>query len=187
MTNPLRLYLDWRGITLPIPPTIRLHRDLRHPEAKKRFPAMVAAVQGPDRKFIGCHRTYLTLAGRKADVEPLKMSLGPISGGAVRLAAAAEEIAIGEGIETCLSFMQLFGIPAWAGLSTSGVRSIVLPPLPLARVVHIAIDVDPNKAGERAAEAAGARFCCEGRKVRFAFPSVGCKDFNDMVVRHVAT
>jgi hypothetical protein len=35
---------------------------------------------------------------------------------------------IGEGIETCLAAMQAAGDPAWAALSTSGLRALDLPP-----------------------------------------------------------
>lgn len=107
---------------------------------------------------------------------PGKMMLGACAGGAVRLAAVGDELAVGEGIETCLSFMQATGIPTWAALSTSGVRAIVLPPLPLAATVYLVVDAD--RAGEAAATAAGLRLAGEGRRVKLARPVAG-KDVND--------
>ena len=53
--------------------------------------------------------------------------LGPWRGGAVKLDAAANALMIGEGIETCLAAMQATGRPAWAALSTSGLRALELP------------------------------------------------------------
>src|SRR5437763_14112593 len=101
--------------------------------------------------------------------------LGHYMGGAIRLAAAGPEMAIGEGIETTLSYMQASGIPSWAAICTSGMRSIVLPALPLAAVVHLLVDLDA--AGEKAAAAAD-RLTREGRQVKLARPVIG-KDFND--------
>jgi hypothetical protein len=52
-----------------------------------RLPALVAAVRDVDGKFVGIHRTFLRRDGSaKADIEPAKASLGPVRGGAVRLA-----------------------------------------------------------------------------------------------------
>jgi putative DNA primase/helicase len=102
--------------------------------------------------------------------------LGRFMGGAIRFAAAGPEMAIGEGIETTLSYMQVSGIPSWAAICTSGMRSIVLPPLPMAAVVHLLVDLDP--AGEEAAKAAADRLSREGRAVKLARPTTG-KDFND--------
>lgn len=185
-TSLVERYLRNRGITLPLPPTLRFHRALLHAESKRLLPAMVGAVQGPDRSVVGVHRTYISPTGTKASVELAKMSLGPISGGAVRLAAAAETLAICEGIETGLSYMQLTGIPTWAALSTSGIRSIVLPKI--VRTVIIAHDhdeIDPRtgmRPGLAAAEAAARRFESEWRIVQFATPAYGLKDFNDMLI-----
>lgn len=177
-------YLRARGIGLEMLPTIRHHRGLRHPDDKKKYQCMVAAVQAPGRKITGVHRTFITPAGRKLAMEKVKFAFGPTSPGAVRLAAAAEEMAVGEGIETCLSYMECRAIPTWAALSTSGMRSVQLPPLPLARIVHIAADNDENKAGEMAADALALRLRKEGREVVIDFPPGGLKDFNDCAVGH---
>ena len=58
----------------------------------------------------------------KAPIDPQKMMLGPCRGGAVRLAEPSDVLMVGEGIETCLAAMQATGHPAWAALSTSGLR-----------------------------------------------------------------
>jgi hypothetical protein len=187
--TPAELYLRRRGITIELPPVLRYHHALRHPDLSAWTPGMVALVERHDGELLGLHRTFVTPRGQKAirgERDRMALALDSLSGGAVRLAPAAEEMAVGEGIETSLSYMQLFGIPTWATLSTSGLRSVVLPPLPLARVVHIAMDLDANRAGEIAARAAAKRFEAEGRDVRFDRPAVDCKDFNDMVAPNAA-
>ena len=45
----------------------------------------------------------------------------------MRLAPAGDVLMVGEGIETCLAAMQATGHPAWAALSTSGLRALDLP------------------------------------------------------------
>ncbi|MGE0701710.1 MAG: toprim domain-containing protein [Hyphomicrobiaceae bacterium] len=108
-----------------------------------------------------------------------KMMLGPCRGGAVRLAplTGTGSLMIGEGIETCLAAMQATGLPAWAALSTSGLRALELPGD--NRDVIVLADGDPP--GEAAAAAAARRWVGEGRRVRIARPPDG-SDFNDVLV-----
>jgi putative DNA primase/helicase len=174
--TPAETYLRERGIRGELPPTLR-YAVLKHTDTGLMLPAMVAAVQAPDRSICGLHRTYLRADGAgKAPVSKPRMMLGRYMGGAIRCAAAAPEMAIGEGIETTLSYMQATGVPSWAAICTSGMRSIVLPPLPMAATVHLLVDLDA--AGEDAAQAAADRLSREGRWVKLARPIVG-KDFND--------
>lgn len=66
-------YLRARGITLAPPLSLRFHPGLWHMESGRRWPAMVAAVQGPDGAMLGAHRTYLRSDGSgKAPVSPAR-------------------------------------------------------------------------------------------------------------------
>lgn len=179
--TPIEAYLRRRGLTLPIPASIRHHPGLLYTPAGLRFPAMVCAVQAPDRRLQAIHRTYLTADGRKADVASPKMMLGPCAGGAVRLGPAARRLLVGEGIETSLAAMQATGIPAWAALSTSGLRSLILPSV----VREVVIAADGDGPGIEAAEAAARRWTAEGRTCRIARPPEG-SDFADVLVGRTA-
>ena len=171
------LYLRSRGLTKPIPPTIRFSSKLKHGPTGMRLPAMVCAVQGPDRDVTGVHRTFLRLDGKaKAPFTKPKLMLGRCVGGAVRLAAAGPILAIGEGIETSLTVMQESGIPTWAALSTGGMEGLILPPC----VKEVVLCPDGDTPGDGAALAAAHRFLSEGRKVRLARPPDGT-DFNDLL------
>jgi putative DNA primase/helicase len=121
-------YLGSRGLYLPLPITIRFHEGLKH-SSGSFWPAMVALVRrGVDDQWMAIHRTFLAKDGMsKAPVAPQKMMLGPCRGSAVRLGAPSNVLMVGEGIETCLSAMQATGNPAWAALSTSGLRALDLP------------------------------------------------------------
>ena len=111
-------YLRRRGITLPVPPSIRLHPGLRHGPTGLILPAMVAGVQAPDRRVCAIHRTFLTEYGAKASVLTPKMALGPFGAGAVRLAKAGPLLGLAEGIEDALAAMQLCELPCWAVLGS---------------------------------------------------------------------
>jgi putative DNA primase/helicase len=123
-------YLAGRSITIPEPPSLSWAPRCWHRETGRCLPAVVAAIVDVAGELIGAHRTYLRPDGRgKADVEPAKAMLGRAAGGAVRLAPASELLMVGEGIETCPAAMQACKLPAWAALSTSGMTTMLLPPV----------------------------------------------------------
>jgi phage/plasmid primase-like uncharacterized protein len=140
---------------------------------------MLAAVTDIAGTVLAVHRTYLAKDGKgKAPVAPTKMTLGAVGGLAVHLAPAGERLAVSEGIETGLSVQFATGIPTWAAISAGGMRTLILPPLPLAREIVIAADNDA--VGMKSAQDAAARWQREGRSVRIASPPEG-KDFNDVL------
>lgn len=170
-------YLASRGLTLSLPSSLRFHPGLRHPSGSL-WPAMVALVtKGTDDKPLAIHRTFLACEGQaKAPVEPEKMMLGPCRGGAVRLAEPGEVLMVGEGIETCLAAMQATRHPAWAALSTSGLRALHLPP----GIREVIVLADGDDAGEAAARDCARRWT-SGRDVCIARAPRGM-DFNDVLL-----
>jgi hypothetical protein len=140
---------------------------------------MVALVtRGADDMRLAIHRTFLARDGSgKAPTIPNKMMLGPCRGGAVRLANPGELLMVGEGIETCLAAMQATGHPAWAALSTSGLRALDLP----ESVGEVVVLADGDDPGEAAARDCALRWKRPGRRVRIARPPRGM-DFNDVLL-----
>jgi putative DNA primase/helicase len=177
--TPVAIYLGSRGLHMPLSDALRFHPAMKHP-AGGFWPAMVALVtKGLDGAPVAVHRTFLARdGGGKAPVDPQKMMLGPCRGGAVRLADPGEVLMVGEGIETCLAAMQASGHPAWAALSTSGLRALDLP----KDVRDVIVLADGDEAGEAAARDCALRWKREGRRVRIARPPQGM-DFNDMLSR----
>ncbi|HRO14479.1 MAG TPA: hypothetical protein PLL33_05465 [Paracoccus sp. (in: a-proteobacteria)] len=121
-------YLRARGITCPLPDTLRFHPACWHASAK-RLPALVARVDGLPR--LAVHRTYLRADGTgKAEVDPPKAMLGAALGGAVCVHEAGGPLMVAEGIETALSLSSgLIRHPAtvWAALSAPGMAGLRLP------------------------------------------------------------
>ena len=171
-------YLASRGLHLPPPPTLRFNIGLKHPTGGL-WPAMVALVtRGNDDTPLAIHRTFLARdGGSKAPVDPQKMMLGPCRGGAVRLAAPCDVLMVGEGIETCLAAMRATSHPAWAALSTAGLRNLDLP----GDVRDVIVLADGDDPGEAAARDCASRWKREGRRARIARPPRGM-DFNDFLI-----
>ena len=171
-------YLRGRGITCDLPPTLRFHGQCWHGATAKRYPAMVAAVQGTGAAAV--HRTYLRRDGSgKADIEPAKAMLGAVAGGAVQLAGGPSRLVVTEGIESGLSLLcGLLDGPAtvWAALSTSGLRRLRLPP----QASKLTIAADGDAPGREAAHNLADRAHALGWQVTFLDPGNGA-DFNDIL------
>lgn len=171
-------YLTARALPgLAASPALRFRRDCHHPGGGS-LPAMVALVQDATGAPMAAHRTFLLRDGSgKAEAEPQRATLGSPWGGAVRLDQLAEELVIGEGIETSASAGRLLNLPAWAAISAGNLAQGLVLPAEVRRVV-IAADADPP--GERAAQAAALRWQREGRTVEIARPDKPGLDFNDV-------
>ena len=148
-------YLINRGIRLPAWPTcLRFIEELPwkgEDGSRAVFPAMLAKYVAPDGKSATLHRTWLAEPGVEADVpQPRKLMPGRVTpGSAVRLAAAAETMGIGEGIETALSAMILYNVPVWAAVSAGAL--VKWKPPESAKCILIFGDNDRNFAGQNAA------------------------------------
>jgi hypothetical protein len=172
-------YLWSRKLAPPTTADLRYHPGLRHPTGGT-WPAMVALVtKGAEAKPVGIHRTFLARDGlSKAPVKPSKMMLGPCRGGAVRLGdATADVVMIGEGIETCIAGMMIFGHPAWAALSTSGMIGLDLPDA----FTNVHLLADGDDAGKEAVVEFTHIWRRHDRRFRIAYPPWG-KDFNDVLI-----
>jgi putative DNA primase/helicase len=177
-------YFQSRGLKLPNCSDLLYHDCLTDLTRTRGWPAMVAIVRNPlSGELKGIHRTYLADDGTgKAPIAVQKAMLGPCGGGAVMLKPAGEVLGLGEGIETCVAAMQArVNLPVWAALSTSGLKALPLPPMPLARTVIILCDHDRNGAGERAGRTAAQPWLRQGRSVRRAMPPEP-GDVNDVLL-----
>lgn len=175
-------YLRGRGITCGLSDTLRFHPNCWHGPTAKRYPALVARVDGSDGFAI--HRTYLNCNASKAGIPSNKMMLGATRGGAVGVAAGTGPLVVAEGIETALSLAS--GLlaacgPVWAALSTSGMAAVRLPTNP----GHLVVACDGEEAGRKAARSLAQRATAHGWNVRHADPGDG-RDFNDLLVGEIA-
>lgn len=179
-------YLHRRGIAAVLPcPALRFRGDCRYTDGS-RHPALVAAVLDAAGRPVAVHRTFLDRGGHKARLDPAKMTLGPMWGGAVRLTADPSPpavLVVGEGIETSAAAGLLLGLPAWAALSAGNLGNGLLLP-EAVRAVTIAADAD--RVGRREANNAARRWRAEGRTVRVAIPDTPGTDFADLALARCA-
>jgi putative DNA primase/helicase len=175
--------------------SLRSHPALWHWIAKAKWPAMIALVGPYGGPAVTCHQTFLEVDGSgKAPVEKPRLFPAGVAptGGVwfgepdIEVADIEHEFAVAEGIESALSAMRIFGATCGcAALSDNGIRSLVLPPLPLARRVHIFADNDELGQSLSASKDAARRWTAEGRAVAISMsPEVGL-DANDVWMRRV--
>lgn len=167
------------GVNLPAIPDIGYLPDAKHP-AGSRLPCMVALLRDGAGNPKAVHRTFLAPGGiGKAAVEPQRMTLGEVRGGAVRIYPAAPKLVVAEGIETALSAAVLLRLPAWSAISAGNMaETLALPP----EVREVVIAADHDAPGLRAAAKAAARWKAEGRRVQIAKPDREGADFNDVLL-----
>jgi predicted P-loop ATPase len=175
-------YLRSRGLAVPETPDLLFHADLTDFDTRRGWCGMVAIVRdGNGEPTGGIHRTYLLDDG-SGKAPPGKKMLGPIAGGAVRLAPLPEDgrIGVAEGIETALAAQAIFGIPSMAALSAEGLRRWRWPD----GTTHVTIFADAGHPGMQAAAGLADRLNLADIPSVIIAPLHG-DDFNDDLRRGV--
>ena len=172
-------YLNKRGIQVPDEALEVLGFHGHCPFGERRAPALVALVQDIiTGEPIAIHRRELIPDAGKAGSW---MALGPKSGGAIRLSRFdCGELAIGEGVETCLAGMQLGFGPTWSVIDAGGMTAF--PVLDHVGRLTIMADNDVSGTGQRAAAACRNRWVAVGKTIRRAMPEQPGQDFNDVLL-----
>jgi putative DNA primase/helicase len=142
------------------------------------LPALVAAFRSIDDDTItGIHRIALNPDGTKIS----RRMLGLVQRAAIKLDDAVDdELAVGEGTETCIAARMLGIKPVWA-LGSVGMISH-FPLVPGIRTLRIIGENDT--ASEDATELCGARWSRAGVRVRVIKPTLEKKDLNDALGAH---
>jgi hypothetical protein len=161
-------------------PRCRLPKDLQTDLRRAVMPALIVAINDPIGNLVAVQRIYLTDDGRKASVAKPKRTLGPVKGGAARLAdwRTTDTLALTEGIEDALAYMRLTGSPTWAACGAGMVAGMILP-LAIRNVVIVA---DADEPGMKAAREAYTAFTNQGRDIR-VIRSIGAKDAAELAER----
>lgn len=195
--SPVDAYLKGRGIDLRkldhAPGALRFAPEHYCHEIRAPLPAMLAAISNLEGKIIALHQTWLGQHGgqwTKANLQCAKKVRGRMSGGFIPLRKGAagttlkqikpgETVAIGEGIETCLSVaLACPELRILAAVSLSNLGSVQLPDA--ATDVLILADRDEAPAAQQGLRKAIDQFLQADRSVRVAKPPKG-KDFNDVL------
>jgi len=136
-----------------------------------RVPALIAAFRSIDDGTItAIHRIALNGDGSKIS----RRMLGVVHRAAVMLDPIGTELAIGEGIETCMAARQLGVRPTWALGSTGSIAGFPI----LEGVKALMILGETGEASRQAIRFCSRRWKRVGRRVRYAMPEIG-DDLND--------
>ncbi|TXN76562.1 toprim domain-containing protein [Methylobacterium sp. WL8] len=172
-------YLRSRRLELPdevAGTALRFHP--RCPWDTGTAPAMVAALRCiHTNALVGIHRTALTADGRKVG----RKMLGTAAGAAIKLDLDENVtlgLAIGEGVETCLTARQLGVRPTWALGSVDAVRGF--PVVAGVEGLTVLGETGDSGASDRAAREVGTRWHREGRTVEIIVLKVA-GDLNDAI------
>ncbi|WP_298290741.1 toprim domain-containing protein [Novosphingobium sp.] len=127
---------------------------------------------------VGLQRIYLRSdGGGKANLPQAKLSLGKVTGGAIRLGDldASGAVTVCEGPEDGLSLLETMGGPVWVAAGATFLPAMQFPP----EIRSIIIGADNDEAGAMAADKAAKVFAKRGLAVRIIHPLTGFKDWND--------
>lgn len=175
--DPVWLYLERRcGDPSAHLQNIRFHPALRHSIDKGTHPGMLALLQPNGQKACGIHRTFLTLDGFKAQVNPVRMVYGECA--QVALQHAQELLGVAEGIETAICASKAFRVPCWAALNANGMKAWEAPEG--VKSVVIFGDNDRSLTGQEAAYALGHRLVRQGLTVEMQIPPTVDTDWCDV-------
>ena len=156
------------------------HPGLRHKESGGIHPLLLGVLKYANGSGASVHRTYLTMDGRKAMVDPVrKMMPGlPLNGASIHLGPVMPRMGIAEGIETALCAARLFGLPVWAA-TCAGLLKTWEPPEGCREVVIFA-DNDASFTGQDAAFDLAKRLCHLGIKWEIQIPEQADTDWADV-------
>ena len=146
---------------------------------EERLPCMLALVRDIKTDApVAIHRTALNLAGKYPERID-RMSLGPTSGGAIKISPDCEVhsgLLIGEGVETVLSASRDFQFkPVWSLISAGNLGKFPV----LSGIECITIAADNDEDGQKAAAECAQRLVGAGIEVITTQTNLA-KDFNDV-------
>lgn len=187
--TPAEVYVRSRGITMPLPPTVRFvssPRWFNHEtgECGREHPALACALQDVTGAIVGVQCVFLQDGGAKkyervnADgtKAKAKLSFGILVGSALRLGPVAPHLVNCEGPEDGLTLAQkLPGQSVWVSCGTALLSRIEYP----AAVKSVCFAGDNNAAGKTAVAQARDAALARGIVPSEAFPDPRFKDWND--------
>lgn len=149
-------------------------------EGGRSRPALLARISDVDDRLTAVEITYLDLDGRVATgLRLARKTVGQVPPGvAVRLAPAAEQMLVAEGVATTLSAMDRFDIPGWALMAANNLAAWTPP----SNVRRVLIAADRGAVGQGAASRLRRRLVCEGLEVRVIWPDPPFGDWNEVAV-----
>lgn len=166
----------------------KMHNLRHHPAAptsvyqpgRHTRPALMARISDDADRLTAVELTYLDPNGRRASGLRLsRKTVGHVPvGAAVRLAPAAPQMLVGEGVVTTLAAMQHFDLPGWALRSANNLAAWTPPD----GVRHVLIAADNGPVGIGAAARLRMRLTRAGVSARVGAPDHPFADWSEAAV-----
>jgi putative DNA primase/helicase len=149
-------------------------------EGGRTRPALLARISDAHDRLTAVEITYLDPNGRVASGLRLsRKTVGQVpAGAAVRLAHAAEQMVVAEGVATTLSASDLHGLPGWALMAANNLAAWSPP----AIVRRVLIAADRGAVGQGAALRLQRRLVRKGLDVHIIWPEPPYGDWNEVAV-----
>lgn len=187
--TPAEIYALSRGITAPLPPTVRFvmaprWRDAETGEVGRDHPAMCCALQDVAGKIVGVQCVFLQDGGQRkyeriredGKKAKAKLTFGIVAGAALRLGPVADHIIACPGPENGLSLLQtLPGRSIWVAVGDEFLHQLEFPDA----VQSVCLAGDNDVSGRSAVSRAREALLPRGLRVGEAFPPDGFNDWND--------
>jgi putative DNA primase/helicase len=187
IVEPSLLYFPARGLDSAAFPVlsraVRFAPRFWHAASKAETPALIVALTDEAGQVRAIQRLYLTADCRAKACRP--MSLGKISGLAIKLGPPTDTLYVAEGLEDAMTAQQASEgeSSAWAAAGSSNMPNLVVPDA-VKTVLGQNDKDDPrqrDKTFEQNLAKAAPKLTREGKAVRVAWPPAGVKDINDLV------
>jgi hypothetical protein len=189
VVEPSLPYLPARGLNPTAFPdlsrAVRFAPRCWHAASKAETPALIVALTDEAGQVRAIQRLYLTADCRAKACKP--MSLGKISGLAIKLGPPTDTLYVAEGLEDAMTAQQASNgeSSAWAAAGSSNMPNLVVPDA-VRTIIFLGQNDkdDPNqrdKTFEQNLAKAAPKLMSKGKAVRVAWPPAGVKDINDLV------
>jgi putative DNA primase/helicase len=138
-------------------------------------PALIVPFRSiDDDRITGVHRIALNSDGTKLG----RRMLGIVHRAAIKLDPLGEQLAVGEGLETCMAARLLGYGPAWALGSVGGISFFTI----IGGVKQLVILGERGDPSARTIKFCGTRWRKAGRRVRVVIPNPPHSDLNDVLI-----
>jgi DNA primase len=189
--TPAEVYARSRGITIPLPPTVRFvttprWRNPETGEVGRDHPAMICALQNASGAVVGCQCVFLMDDGRRkyervrddGTKAKAKLTFGVAIGSALRLGPAREHIITCTGPENGLSLLQMMPERSiWVAVGDAVIDQVAYPP----EVKSVCLTGDNDASGRAAIGRAREAVLSHALKASETYPHPDFSDWNDQL------
>ncbi len=167
-----RNYFDNRGLLIPESRDIKFSPRTRYHDNEGKYrgdlPAIISRMRNSDGVHVCNHLIFLDEKGSKTTFVPAKKFRGKAKSAILILGELSGEMAVVEGLETGLAVYQATGISVIVCFSANGLSDLIVPKEVFR--LHLFLDQDSSRTGERAGKTVASRVSSDKVQVYLHLP-----------------